>query len=128
MLFDFNHIRLPTTPNYCIVAPAKHYSKRWQQPKIYNVPKQKLKTAWQQVIAKAPRVEIIKTEHNQVEYAQYSRIFKFKDSIFVQFNEVDANTSSLYIYSKSNTGYWDFGVNCKRVHNWLAQLNTQVSI
>jgi uncharacterized protein (DUF1499 family) len=36
-------------------------------------------------------------------------------------------TSTLAIYSQSNYGYGDFGVNKDRVHSWIGLIDAQVA-
>ena len=122
MLFNFEHIALPTSPHYCLAAPGVNYTKRWMQPMRYNISKASLKKRWQHMLAQQPRVTVVEHDDEQIKYVQTSKIFRFKDIIIVQFNEIDSKHSSLYLYSHSVSGYWDFGVNCKRIHTWLAGL------
>lgn len=122
MLFNFVHITLPKSPNYCLVAPGVNYNKWWLQPKHYNVSKVTLKKQWDHMLMQQPRVAVVESDNDQVKYVQSSKTFKLKDIIIVQFNEIDSKHSSLYLYSHSVSGYWDFGVNCKRIHTWLAGL------
>ena len=51
-----------------------------------------------------------------------STLFAFPDYISVKFIEIDANTSTLAVLSRSRLGQSDLGVNEKRITAWLAQL------
>ena len=57
-----------------------------------------------------------------VTYVQTSALFAFPDYISVKFIEIDANTSTLAVFSRSRLGKNDLGVNKKRVTAWLDQL------
>ena len=122
MFFNFEKVTLPKSTNYCIVAPKKMINKRWFEPKVFNLSKAELEKRWKHMLAKKPRVTMLAQENNQIKYVQQSRVFKFKDIVVVQFNTLDADHSNLYVYSHSLSGYWDFGVNCKRVSHWMAGL------
>lgn len=122
MLFNFSQITLPQSPNYCIVAPGGDNNKRWLTPKTYKLSKTLLMTHWEKMIGQQDRVTLIRREDDQIKYSQRSKLFNFIDIIVVQFNELNDNHSSLSIYSSSVKGYWDFGVNCKRIRRWLQPL------
>ncbi len=57
-----------------------------------------------------------------VTYVQTSKHLKMPDYITVKFIEVDADHSTIAIYSRSRFGYGDLGVNKRRVENWLKPL------
>ncbi len=79
------------------------------------------------MIQQQPRVKLLSHTNQQIQYQQFSSVFKFKDIITVQFNSINKTQSSIYIYSYSTVGYWDFGVNCRRVKSWLQQLQHQIN-
>jgi uncharacterized protein (DUF1499 family) len=55
-------------------------------------------------------------------YIQHSAVFRFPDIITVEFVPLDANRSSIAIFSHSRYGEHDFGKNRKRVERWLVLL------
>ena len=55
-------------------------------------------------------------------YVQRSLVFRFPDTIWIQVLPLDANRSTLAIYSRSAYGRYDFGVNRSRVQAWLAAI------
>ncbi|MDA0369774.1 MAG: DUF1499 domain-containing protein [Proteobacteria bacterium] len=75
------------------------------------------------VITAEPRTELIGKDIglNQLVFVQRSASFGFPDTIWVQSADVDQRTSVI-IYSRSNYGYWDLGVNRDRVRDWLKKL------
>ena len=76
-----------------------------------------------QVIAAQPRTDRIDEEDsaNRMVFIQRSKVLGFKDTVWVQGIEID-DGSSLIIYSRSNVGYYDFGVNRDRVRSWMAAI------
>lgn len=70
-----------------------------------------------------PRTELVGGDPalDQLVFVQRSRLFGFPDTIRVQGATVGAR-ASVIIYSRSNYGYWDFGVNRARVRDWLDML------
>ena len=47
---------------------------------------------------------------------------KFPDTVRIEFIPVDAERSTLAIYSQSQIGHSDMGVNLERVKRWLKYL------
>lgn len=70
-----------------------------------------------------PRTELVGEDPalDQLVFVQRSKYLGFPDTIRVQGATVDAK-ASIIIYSRSNYGYWDFGVNRARVQSWLELL------
>ena len=57
-----------------------------------------------------------------MEFVQRSALFRFPDIVNVQVVPVDDARATLAIFSRSVYGRRDFGVNRKRVDDWLARL------
>ncbi len=90
---------------------------------IFQLSKAVLAVRVQEIIKSEPRTTLIHSNPNldQLIFVQRSRLFGFPDTIWVQFVDLRSE-SSLIIYSRSNYGYWDFGVNRKRIKSWLKKL------
>jgi uncharacterized protein (DUF1499 family) len=50
----------------------------------------------------------------------------FPDTISALFRSEEEGRSTLAVYSRSQYGYWDFGVNRRRVLTWLAELEKRL--
>lgn len=120
-LIVFAQLKLPTSPNYCLVCPDCHGSRKLPATQ-YDVPVETLQTRFQQMIAKQPRVQLLQSRDKQFQYVQRSAVFKFPDIIDVKFVALNKAQSTLYIFSRSLYGYWDIGVNCRRLKAWIADL------
>ena len=82
---------------------------------------------WDAVIAAAPRVEETARsgDGTQREYIQRSKTFGFPDHIAVRFIAEDAAgkpATRVLMFSAAQKGYYDFGVNRRRVTTWLETL------
>lgn len=55
-------------------------------------------------------------------FVQRSRLFRFPDTVNILVVPVGETQSTLAIYSRSNYGYGDLGVNRARITAWLAKL------
>ncbi len=93
----------------------------------YSVSAEALFEAAREVLAAEPRTRILAVfrDERQIALEQRSSLFGFRDSIWVQAVE-RKDGSSLLIYSRSNVGYWDLGVNRNRVETWLAAIGKAV--
>ena len=73
-----------------------------------------------EVLVLQPRVDLISVDRalRQIVFVQRSAVLGFPDTIRVQAIEIVAG-SAVIVYSRSNYGYWDIGVNRARVARWL---------
>ncbi len=72
------------------------------------------------VFKQQPRTELVGRDPalDQLVFVQRTKYLGFPDTIRIQGATIGAQVS-IIIYSRSNYGYWDFGVNRARVQNWL---------
>lgn len=63
----------------------------------------------------------------QDDYVVRTNIMRYPDIVTVRFIELGPNSSTLAIYSRSVYGHSDFGVNEKRVRNWLNFLKQEIN-
>ena len=112
------------TPNDALACPLSFCQGRanYTVP-IFQLSKAVLTVRVQEIIKSEPRTTLIHSNPNldQLIFVQRSRLFGFPDTIWVQFVDLRSE-SSLIIYSRSNYGYWDFGVNRKRVKSLLKKI------
>lgn len=128
MLLDFREIPEARKPNDALAAPA-HWDRRdadFVTP-LFAVPVDRLREAMVRIAAEEPRTHLVHLdkEASQAQFEQSSKIFKFKDIITVAFEPAEGG-STLAIYSRARLGYYDFGVNRRRVRRWLAALEAQL--
>lgn len=78
------------------------------------------------VLAREPRTELVAEDKalRQLVFVQRSAVFGFPDSVWVQAVAAGEGASAI-VYSRSNYGTWDFGVNRKRVERWMDLLTEE---
>lgn len=122
MLLDFDSLPRKRKPNSALARPA--HSPRDDaelESPVFQASVEQLRDAVVSIAAREPRTHLLHLDREamQAEFEQSSRIFRFPDTITVAFEAVDASHASVSIYSRAKLGYYDFGVNRKRVQRWL---------
>lgn len=71
-----------------------------------------------------PRTELVARSDDglRLVFVQRSLIFRFPDTVNIAVQQTGDGRATLAIYSRSNYGYGDFGVNRRRVETWLKRL------
>ena len=95
----------------------------------FTVSVEELLKITESVIGAEPRTTIVARDQDlqQLVFVQRSRIFRFPDTVWIQGVKTDTG-SSVIIYSRSNYGESDLGVNKKRVQAWLAKLTERIKV
>src|SRR5690554_3581560 len=123
--FSFTDLTVPASPNWFLACPPQSgLAACKMQASIYPMATAELRARFFDVASSEARVALVadQSEHNRYRFIQKSRLFKFVDEITVEFVELTAETSSLYLLSRSRVGWWDMGVNARRVRRWLRKL------
>ena len=123
MLTDLDTLQRPTSPNTWLIAPSGSGAVDDEAPEL-PVPAAHLAATWQQVVAAQPRsrVTVVSSDGLQVEAEQKSALFGFVDDVSFRAVPLDAGRSTYIAYSRSRVGYWDMGVNRRRLASWIGQL------
>jgi len=97
---------------------------------VFDLPAARLWQAWLMVAARQPRTTLIALDadrHRSV-HVQQSRVFRFQDRVRAEIVEFDRRRCGLAIDSRSLLGYYDLGVNRRRVLMWLAELREALRV
>eukprot|EP01037_Dinobryon_pediforme_P001911 gene1910-1943_t len=122
-----DHLQRPSSSNTALAGPAGFSPKPDIVTRVYDVPPQALFAAVTRLAEGWPRVYRL-VRYDEVREAAYvarSRVFNFPDIIQVKVAP-SGGGSSLVIYSASVYGESDFGVNRKRIEDWLARLDADL--
>ena len=122
---DFFSLERPKTPNSFLACPHDYYSiiSDTETPTL-KYPINDITHAWTEAITQLKRsYEVIDLRsHNQKTYVQRSKIMGYPDIITVQFEQINIESSGITLYSRSQYGYSDMGVNKNRVITLLEKL------
>lgn len=126
VFMEFTTLERPTSPNTWLIAPrdAQISARRDGDAPEFRMTASDLAAAWQALLTTQPRTRILGVSDDglQVEAEQRSAVFGFVDRISFRAAPIDGDTSSLFVYSRSLAGYWDIGVNQRRVTAWVGAL------
>lgn len=121
---DLRDIERSASPNDALAcAPGVCRANADFESPAFPIGKTKLTDIALAVFKDQPRTELVSRDGalDQLVFVQRSRVLGFPDTIHFQGVTVGAQVSVI-IHSRSNYGYWDFGVNRARVQNWLELL------
>ena len=113
--------------NSYLVCPDGRCARPHGNSPVFDVPVDRLCTAWDEAIAGEARVSLRGESGPQREYVQRTPLFRFPDLITVRFVPVSESRSSVIVYSRSVYGISDLGTNRKRVNRWLGKLSGHVA-
>ncbi len=110
-LLSMTLLDCPASPN-CVSSQATDPARR-VEPLPYPPGQEQLalKTLLQ-VLRDLPRTEVTELSPSVIKAVVQSALFRFKDDLEFRF---DHETAVIHIRSASRTGYWDMGVNRRRV-------------
>ena len=126
MAIDFATLKKTPKPNQYLVCPPNFCAEKPdRESPEFEFGAATLSARWQAMAARQPRTSQTASDpaSRQIEYVQRSWLFRFPDTVTVQFVPLGAGRSTLAVYSRSHYGHSDMGVNAKRVETWLAAID-----
>ncbi|MCH8111344.1 MAG: DUF1499 domain-containing protein [Proteobacteria bacterium] len=128
---NFEDFQLKTSPNQYLLCPKgmSTRAKPNDDSPIFDVPIEALQRVWREVALRQPRVAMIRDDReiNQCEFVQRSLVFRFPDTMTVEFFAIDDERSTCAVYSRSKYGYGDLGVNRRRVRKWVRLVQNEIA-
>lgn len=115
-----------TRPNDALACPERFC--RNARPDIvspvFPVPAEQLREIVAGVAREDPETQIVYSARweDQDRYVARTRLMRFPDTINVLVLPISADESTLALYSRSQIGYSDWGVNRKRIERWLERI------
>lgn len=127
---NLQNLTLPKTQNYYLMCPQNYCNVTPNEnPPVFPVSADDLFNAWNLMMTQEKYVSVLDSvpSRGQYDYIARSYILDFPDIVTVQFIAVSDTSSTLAVYSRSIYGFYDFGMNKKRLQQWMQQLNISVN-
>ena len=127
---DFATLVRPSSPNTYLVCPKDRCAAAAdEEGPIYAVPAAQLFERARTLLSAEPRTTLAQNQPKvlRLVLVQRSAFFRFPDTVTLQAFPLPDGGSTLAIYSQSNYGYGDFGVNKERVRSWIGLLDAQLA-
>ena len=127
---EFATLVRPSSPNTYLVCPRDRCAAAPDEDgPIYTVPAAQLFERARAILSAEPRTEVVQEQPEllRLVLVQRSAFFRFPDTITLQAFPLPDGSSTLAMYSQSNYGYGDFGVNKDRVRAWIGVIDGQVA-
>jgi uncharacterized protein (DUF1499 family) len=121
----FQTLERRATPNDALACPPGICKAASDvTPPEYGVGAAGLRIAFAKVIAAEPRITAVATDDATLadRYIQRSALMRYPDTIIVRFFDLPEGRSTIALYSRSQLGHGDMGVNRARLERWLAKL------
>ena len=122
---EFEILARRTTPNDALACPPGICQVQSDvTPPIYAVTAADLRAAFAKAISAEPRLTAVATDDATMtgRYIQRSALMRYPDTIVVRFFDLPEARSTIALYSRSQLGHGDMGVNRARIERWLAKL------
>ena len=117
-------------PNDFLICPAGACAAAADVPAAsFAAPPEAVLAAWREVIEAAPRTAVVALDEDELalQAEQRSALLAFVDTIAVRVLALPDGRSSYAAYSRSETGYWDLGVNRRRLEAWAAAVERRLA-
>jgi uncharacterized protein (DUF1499 family) len=124
---SFETLERRASPNDALACPVDVCKARSDlAPPSFMVNAHDLRLAFGKVIDSEPRVVEVESDDAILtdRYVQRSRLMRFPDTIVVRFFDRPGGRSAIALYSRSQLGEGDMGVNLARIKRWLGELET----
>ena len=122
---SFETLQRRATPNDALACPPDLcQAKADVTSPVFAVPARDLRLAFARSIAGEPRLVRVASDDASLteRYVQRSRLMRYPDTIVVRFIDLPPGRSTIALYSRSQLGKGDLGVNLARIRRWLAAL------
>jgi uncharacterized protein (DUF1499 family) len=122
---NFETLKRRTSPNDALACPPQLCTAKSDiAPPVFAVSAPELAQAFAKAIATEPLVEKVASDDTgfTARYVQRTKIMRFPDTINVFFIDLGEGRSTIALYSRSQLGESDFGVNRARIQRWLDKL------
>jgi len=121
---EFATLRRRTTPNDAPICPRDICPPAQPDapPPVFPVPGERLRSLVAEAALAEPGTSLLDRGPQQDRYLVRTRFMRFPDTVIVQVFDRGEAASTLALYSRSQIGSSDFGVNKRRIERWVARI------
>lgn len=126
---SFAGLTPPSSPKAWLIAPDDAVAGAPDAaPPTFAASAERAAQAWVEVIEAQPRTEVLAVSADglRIEALQRSAVFGFVDRISARFIPLAESRSTAALFSRAGIGYWDLGVNRRRLQDWLDSLQAKL--
>ena len=126
---DFKTLVRRQSPNDALICPQDvcSVSKPDSEPPVFPLPASRLRALISDVALSEPNTSLLHSSAEQDRYLVRTKLMRYPDTVVTQVIALDEGHATLALYSRSQIGRSDFGVNGKRLERWLARLEERVA-
>ena len=123
---DFATLKRRTTPNDALICPRDvcPQAQADAEPAVFPVPGARLRSLVSEVALAEPGTSLLDRGQEQDRYLVRTRFMRFPDTVAVEVFDRGQDSSTVALYSRSQIGRSDFGVNRRRLERWVARIGT----
>jgi uncharacterized protein (DUF1499 family) len=122
---DFARLERRSSPNDALACPAGLCRVKIDVvPPVFAIDARRLRATMAKALTSESRLALAHADDATLtdRYVQRSALLGFPDTIVVSYVDHPGDTSTVAIYSRSQLGYGDLGVNRGRIERWLEEL------
>jgi uncharacterized protein (DUF1499 family) len=126
---EFKTLVRRQSPNDALICPrdACPVSKPDSEPPVFPLPASRLRALISEVALSEPNTSLLQSGAEQDRYLVRTKLMRYPDTVVAQVIALDEGHATLALYSRSQIGRSDFGVNRKRLERWLSRLSERVA-
>ena len=123
---EFATLKRRSTPNDALICPRDicPQAQPDTEPPVFPVPSAHLRSLVSEVALAEPGTSPLDRGPQQDRYLVRTQLMRFPDTVVVQVFDRGQDASTLALYSRSQIGSSDFGVNRRRIERWVARIGT----
>jgi uncharacterized protein (DUF1499 family) len=125
----FETLERRSVPNDALICPeGLCRAASDETPPVFGVSADALRVAMGRVIATEPDVTQVERSSTGERYIQRTKWMRFPDTVVVRYIPLGAERSTIALYSRSQLGKGDLGVNKARIQRWLDKLSREAPV
>jgi uncharacterized protein (DUF1499 family) len=119
---DFATLKRRATPNDALICPREvcPQARPDSESPVFPFSGARLRSLVTEAALSEPGTTLVEKGPEQDRYLVRTRLMRFPDTVVVQVFDRGQEGSTLALYSRSQIGRSDFGVNRRRIERWIA--------